>query len=156
MAAKGFSLKVETRRFEKFTKELTKGLTSEEATTALTAIALEFLKRVIQRTPKDTSRAAAGWLPFMDAQGVSLGLNGEGVAEGRSEGEFQVRTGARPRVVIINRVPYIFRLEFGHSKQAPNGMVRITMREMRAGNVHGEIAAEEAGKVIRKAVRKAR
>ncbi|MFS1538215.1 MAG: hypothetical protein ACL7BU_05405 [Candidatus Phlomobacter fragariae] len=32
-------------------------------------------------------------------------------------------------VYFSNVVPYAYRLEIGHSKQAPNGMVRITAQE---------------------------
>ena len=37
--------------------------------------------------------------------------------------QFKVGTKA---VYFCNNVPYAYRLEFGHSKQAPNGMVRVT------------------------------
>lgn len=32
-------------------------------------------------------------------------------------------------IYFSNTVPYATRLEFGHSKQAPNGMIRITAAE---------------------------
>ena len=36
----------------------------------------------------------------------------------------------KPYVVIANQVYYVVSLEFGSSRQAPNGMVRISMQEM--------------------------
>lgn len=61
----------------------------------------EVLNRVVARTPKATGAAAAGW-------------------EAKVDGE---------TFTISNSVPYIRALEYGHSSQAPNGMVRITMAE---------------------------
>ncbi|CNK69803.1 phage protein [Yersinia mollaretii] len=40
--------------------------------------------------------------------------------------QFKVGTKA---IYFTNNVPYAYRLEFGHSSQAPNGMVRITAEE---------------------------
>lgn len=40
----------------------------------------------------------------------------------------QFRVGKKA-IYFTNNVPYAYRLEFGHSKQAPNGMVRITAEE---------------------------
>lgn len=42
-------------------------------------------------------------------------------------GEFRV--GMTQAVYFTNNVPYAYRLEFGHSSQAPNGMVRVTAEE---------------------------
>jgi hypothetical protein len=61
----------------------------------------ELWERVAGRTPLDTGRARAGW------QQSGSGL------------EYQVS----------NNVPYITALEHGHSSQAPQGMVGITMLE---------------------------
>ena len=36
----------------------------------------------------------------------------------------------KPYVVIANQVYYVVSLEFGSSRQAPNGMVRVSMKEM--------------------------
>ncbi|MGK4442455.1 hypothetical protein ACSMDF_03690 [Yersinia enterocolitica] len=40
--------------------------------------------------------------------------------------QFKVETKA---IYFTNNVPYAYRLEFGHSSQAPNGMVRITAED---------------------------
>ncbi len=148
-AAKAFALKVETRRFEKFVHELLSGLTGDEALEVLTPVALEFTKRVVVKMPIDSGRATGGWLPFLEAHGADVTVRGEGVAQGHSEGSFAILRGRNPGIVIINEVPYIMRLEFGHSQQAPHGMVRITMREMRAGNIHGRIASEQTGRIVK-------
>ena len=40
--------------------------------------------------------------------------------------QFKVGTKA---IYFTNNVPYAYRLEFGHSSQAPNGMIRITAED---------------------------
>jgi len=39
------------------------------------------------------------------------------------------KVGQQHAIYYTNNVPYAIRLEFGHSKQAPNGMVRVTAQE---------------------------
>lgn len=43
-------------------------------------------------------------------------------------------------IYFVNNVPYAVRLEFGHSKQAPNGMVRVTAQEFQ--KLFNEAAAQ--------------
>ncbi|PKB90909.1 hypothetical protein A8A01_03110 [Ewingella americana] len=57
----------------------------------------------------------------IDKSGNPTKLAGNAVIE-----SFKVGTKA---IYFTNNVPYAYRLEFGHSKQAPNGMVRITAEE---------------------------
>lgn len=62
----------------------------------------EVYDRIVRRTPVDTGTARDGWV-----------LAQEGSV-----------------ATINNDVPYIDELEEGSSKQAPNGMVRITLEEV--------------------------
>jgi len=68
---------------------------------------------IVSETPVDTGRAKAGW-----------------------ELEFKWNT-----AIIINAVPYIIYLEYGHSQQAPNGMVRKNVQKW------DKIVKEEANKL---------
>ena len=70
------------------------------------AFVAETLVTVRARTPIDTGNARSGW--FRSPPGPS---------------EFGTEQ------LIGNDVPYIIALEFGHSKQAPEGMARITAEE---------------------------
>lgn len=96
-------------------------------------------KEVTGRHPIDTGRARAAWYPSV------VGLNGtfnfdsgknikkEAVEKGKTEGSFKDNTKSiigEKYVELINGVPYILFLEYGWSKQAPAGMVRISMRKM--------------------------
>ena len=62
----------------------------------------EAFNRIKTRTPVDTGRARDGW----------------------------TISGTPTDITILNEVPYIEFLENGHSRQAPNGMVRITLEEL--------------------------
>lgn len=73
--------------------------------------AVETYKRIKRRTPIDTGRARAGWL--LDDASV-----------------YHYRGATRVRIKITNAVPYVRYLEYGWSKQAPAGMVRISLLEL--------------------------
>jgi hypothetical protein len=72
------------------------------------ALVGELFTLIVLRTPKNTGHAQSGWQlkPKTD-----------------TPDDYQV--------LILNIVSYIVFLEFGWSKQAPKGMVRISMEEMR-------------------------
>lgn len=145
-----FTMDSELDRLAAWTRELTRGLDKDATRKTLTAVALEFTRRVIQRTPVDTGRARAGWSAILDAHGLPI-PGGEGAAKGRSESGYVERD---ELVEIVNGVPYIVALEFGHSKQAPAGMVRVTVREM-TGEAE-DIGLDVVEQQIRDADRKSR
>jgi len=68
----------------------------------MSTVAQDILGVARQKTPIDQGQARRGW---------------------RLESAFQQKR-------IVNRVPYIVRLEEGHSKQAPNGILGPTIREI--------------------------
>lgn len=142
MAAKGYG--ISTAKFDAFVGSLIDGLDDETAELVIDAMGLRFIDLVANpaaegvTTPVDTGRARAGWAAFADAQGhpVDLGGTNEGVAKGRSEGDYvldQRRDGESRYLGIHNGVPYIAWLEYGSSDQAPGGFVRIALRRMRTG-----------------------
>lgn len=71
------------------------------------AIVTETLVTVRRRTPIDTGNARSGWDRFPP------GTSQPGTTQW-----------------IFNNVDYIVALEYGHSRQAPEGMARITAAEM--------------------------
>lgn len=98
------------------------------------ALTLEAHRRVVMRTPVDTGRARGNWQ-------VSIGLPARGVLGSRDRsGAATVSRGLGTikRIDgtldswVVNNVVYIRALEYGHSKQAPNGMVRVTIEELRS------------------------
>jgi hypothetical protein len=95
---------------------------------AVRRIALQLLRKIIEKTPIDTGRAASGWMfAYKKLGGQPFGKTEK---EGLKAGGFRSRYAF---VSIINNVKHIMALEFGHSKQAPAGMVRLSMLEMRVG-----------------------
>ena len=90
------------------------------------------------RHPVKTGRARAAWYASIQGLGGNFdfdsGIKGKNaVAQGKKEGSFKNNLKSfvgEKYVELINGVPYILYLEYGHSMQAPAGMVRISMRKM--------------------------
>jgi len=81
--------------------------------------ALSLFSNVVKLTPVDTGRARMNWMAGVNAPGDG------GVKE----------TIARARLgdslFLTNNLPYIEALEYGSSKQAPKGMVRVTVTQFK-------------------------
>lgn len=112
-------------------------------------IILEALSRVVKKTPVDTGRARGNWQ-------VTIGSPATGTLDikdrkRRKPGTPAPRTATRDAaaaqeralatisslqpfasVWISNNLDYIIYLENGSSKQAPNGMLSVTVEELRA------------------------
>lgn len=81
-------------------------------------------RRIYFRTPVDTGEARTGW---------SFGVGGEGKPS-EEDTLNSIKIAIEPMKVgqlgfFINRVGHIIPLEYGHSKQAPSGMVRLTVAQ---------------------------
>jgi len=99
-------------------------------------VALDLYAKITMRTPVDTGRARASW-------GIDVGRPSNYVAGERLGGSENITQMAKLRAVtdkrlgettiwLFNNLPYIVPLEYGHSGQAPNGMVRISVAEVEA------------------------
>jgi hypothetical protein len=99
--------------------------------TAVRKIALEVFKEVILMSPVDTGRFRGNWQ-------VAIGS----VASGTVEIDDKAGTATISKVqaetmklqvgqtiTLVNNLPYARPLEYGHSKQAPGGMVRLTVQK---------------------------
>ncbi len=98
---------------------------------AMTAIRLG--ANIIERTPIDTGRAKGNWMS-------AYGSADTGTSETRTQNEalqglrvkFTVAQVAQnTSLLITNSLPYIIELEQGKSKQAPAGMVRLSILEFK-------------------------
>lgn len=99
-----------------------------------TRIALNLMSLVVQKTPVDTGRARSAWNLTYDApvdfEGAEFGQGGSGAGQAanaaiaRNSAALATRA-SRPfeTVYISNSLPYIQRLEDGHSRQAPAGTI---------------------------------
>ncbi|MBT2333622.1 HK97 gp10 family phage protein [Variovorax paradoxus] len=95
-------------------------------------VAIDILARVVMRSPVDTGRFRGNWQLTVGAPASgNLATEDKGGASTVNAGtaalaSFQVG----PTIFITNNLPYGPRLEYeGYSKQAPSGMVRVTVSE---------------------------
>jgi hypothetical protein len=105
--------------------------------TVIKRISLEVFTGVVRKTPVDTGRARAGWVI-----GIERPLNSPNLSPAQkftpAEAERYATTelaelreiGPFSTVFISNSLPYIEALEEGSSKQAPEGMVAVTLTEV--------------------------
>lgn len=100
---------------------------------AVRKIALDVFSEVILMSPVDTGRFRGNWqvaignipagmLVVDDKAGTATIAKVEAATMGLEPGE---------TIFLINNLPYAERLEYGYSKQAPGGMVRLTAQRYR-------------------------
>lgn len=100
-------------------------------------ICLNLLSGITYGTPVDTGRARANWQTSIGAPKTSALEATDKIGSTTIAGaQSDVKNAPGNVFWITNNLPYIYRLEFeGWSKQAPRGMVRITIdriqRELR-------------------------
>ena len=110
---------------EKFAKKA-----GNNAAAVVKKVAIDMFSQVVIRTPVDTGRArgnwqvtfntpAAGTIDYVDPSGRNTQAQISGKLSGWKQGD----------IWMTNNLPYARRLEYGWSKQAPSGFVRITVRE---------------------------
>ena len=88
-------------------------------------VAFDVYTGVVQKTPVDTGRAKSNWNIGKGSIDYSIRL------KDFSFRAMPINKGAGKNVIYItNSLPYINRLENGWSKQAPKGMVTLTMNDI--------------------------
>ena len=99
------------------------GVSTEKATRK---IAFELYSDIVQATPVDTGRAKANW-------NIGFGAINTRVTKSTRFQLINLPKGSGKRAIYItNHLPYINRLENGSSKQAPSGMVALSMMNVQA------------------------
>lgn len=97
------------------------GELEEEVNREARVVAINFLRGIVKLTPVDTGRAKGNWFVGINLPNRSIDQNrraGQAVSEGIGDIE-SAKTVEYPTVVISNNLPYIQRLNNGHSQQAP-------------------------------------
>ena len=93
------------------------------------AAVLRLFFRIVQYTPVDTGRARSNW--FATGQSPSVKITTDNDKSGsKAEARIRQKIYALKDSSIMhltNNLPYIKRLEYGHSAQAPSGMLRINL-----------------------------
>lgn len=112
-------------QLDQFSKKV--GLSVETVTKR---VAFDLFSRIIRRTPVDTGRARGSWTIAANiANRRVLPPQPKGVvAPPPAIGVLSIAKGER--IIISNNLPYITALEDGHSKQAPAGMVALSIAEV--------------------------
>ena len=94
---------------------------------------IELFNRVIQKSPVDTGRFRANWNCSIGSPDLStsqaIDPSGSG-AISKATSTVVSYTLNGQSVFLTNNLPYADRLENGWSKQAPNGMVRLSVMEI--------------------------
>jgi len=87
--------------------------------------ALELTSSIILDTPVDTGRARGAWLVSIDRENNSkTDIQDKSGTTTISKAESSLNNPIGRFIYIQNNLDYIVGLEYGKSKQAPNGMVR--------------------------------
>ena len=107
--------------------------TGLETDIVIRKIVLDAHKMVTRKTPVKTGRAKGNWNVSVSFIDRSVNESATSTPRGSPAIAPHLRKGDGLKVnYIVNSLPYIRRLEYGHSKKAPNGMVRVTVNELRS------------------------
>lgn len=96
---------------------------------AVTAICLDAVTSVIKRTPVDTGRARGNWYASINDV-VHDTSESRTASEALADGSAKAMKSSGKVFNLTNNLPYIGKLENGYSKQAPQGMVKVTALEI--------------------------
>ena len=106
--------------------------TSKSADAQVRKICLDLVTGIVLKTPVDTGRARANWFTSIGnpTDNVTESIDASGSSTIASS--LSAISKATGNVLwITNNLPYIYRLEFeGWSRQAPAGMVRVTVNDI--------------------------
>ena len=89
---------------------------------------MHLFSQVVLRSPVDTGRFRANWNFSINSPDTSSSETTD-KARGSQQAMKALQYGAGQIVYLTNALPYARRLEHGWSKQAPNGMVKVSAVE---------------------------
>jgi len=99
----------------------------------LRSIALTLLSAIVKRSPVDTGRFRGNWMVQVDLAPQTTETEDKAGSATIAQGQAEIaRFKFGETVYLLNHLVYALELEYGSSKQAPSGMVRITAREFQA------------------------
>lgn len=94
-------------------------------------VAIKWFSSTVMSTPVDTGRLRGNWMLTRDnpAGGISARLDPSGAAV---LSDITLHVGGVGTVnYLTNNLPYAEAIEYGHSKQAPEGMVRVNFARIK-------------------------
>lgn len=104
------------------------------AETVIKKVVIDLHASVVIKSPVDTGRFRANWQYRADGlPNVALDAEDKSGSATLAKASRQIASTLMSGRIhyIANHLPYARPLEYGHSKQAPGGMVRITVSEFR-------------------------
>lgn len=100
-------------------------------------IGVEAAAEIVNRTPVLSGKARRNWITTVGGKSGATTeatdpTGAAAIADARSALDGYGADGKFPTITVQNNLPYIDRLENGYSKQAPAGMVAVTMAGLQA------------------------
>lgn len=111
--------------------------------TVMRQVSIKLFSAIIKGSPVDTGRFRINWQTSgaTPASGNIAGVDPTGNKAVNSATTFIGNTPAWQELTLTNNLPYAQRLEYGWSKQAPTGVVRVNVLRFQ------QLINEEAAKV---------
>ena len=111
--------------------------------TVMRSVSLKLFSAIIKASPVDTGRFRGNWQTtgVTPATGLIAGVDRNGNKAVNSAATFITNAPGWNTFTLTNNLPYAERLEYGWSKQAPVGMVRVNIARFQ------QLINEEAAKV---------
>lgn len=111
--------------------------------TVMRSVSLKLFSAIIKASPVDTGRFRGNWQTtgVTPATGLIAGVDPTGNKAVNSAATFITNASGWGTFTLTNNLPYAERLEYGWSKQAPVGFVRVNIARFNS------LLAEEATKV---------
>jgi len=95
-------------------------------------VAFDLFGLIVRKTPVDTGRAQGSWTMSLNAADRRVQPDNLAAYPTPQPGPAVALMGPTDTIWISNNLPYITALEDGHSKQAPAGMVALSIVEVQA------------------------
>lgn len=111
--------------------------------TVMRQVAIKLFSAIIKASPVDTGRFRMNWQTSgaVPNSGLIAGVDPSGNKAVNSATTFIGNTPAWQELTLTNNLPYAQRLEYGWSKQAPTGVLRVNVVRFQ------QLLNEEAAKV---------
>ena len=111
--------------------------------TVIRSVSLKLFSAIIKASPVDTGRFRGNWQTtgVTPATGLIAGVDPTGNKAVNSAATFITNAPGWNTFTLTNNLPYAERLEYGWSKQAPTGIVRVNVIRFQ------QLINEEAAKV---------
>ena len=132
-------MRVELKKRKKFKLDLRAydGLVQTQMVAAMKVIVLDLFRRIVLRTPVDTGVARGSWVIGIRDTGAEPNITG-GLSEGAATNISLDRANSvlgsykdLSRILISSYVKYIKYLEAGHSRRSAEGMVAVSIEEVK-------------------------